>query len=114
MERPEILVGKTYKIRPSSMNAALYITINDQTLEDGRLRPFELFLNTKDVSTIEWMTAFSRLTSAIMRVAPSIDFLIEELKQVHDPRGGYFADRKLMPGVVAHIAEVLEKHVSGS
>lgn len=114
--RPHTLRGMTYKIKPPSMEAALYITINDLELPDGRFRPMEIFLNTKDVEHTQWRMAVSRLLSALLRQPLPFEFAVEELKQVFDPEGPYFlqkndpAGKGKCPGVVAHIARIIEVH----
>ncbi len=110
--RPYALEGFTYKIRPPTMSSALYITINDLVLPDGRLRPFEVFLNSKDVSHSQWMIAVTRLLSSIFRQPLPFEFVIDELWQTHDPKGAYFipGGGGACGGVVAHIAKVIEEH----
>lgn len=111
-ERPAKLRGTTYKIKPPTLNAALYITINDQRLDDGALRPFEIFLNTKDVTHSQWMIAVTRLLSGHFRQRQDFAWVIDELKQVFDPKGSYFlpGGGGLCGGIVAHIATVIEEH----
>ena len=115
-KRPPILRGMTYKIKPASMEAALYVTINDVELPDGTRRPLEIFFNTRDSTNSQWRMAVSRLLSALMRQPLPFEFAINELKQVVDPEGPYFlhksdpAGRGKCLGVVAHIAKVMEVH----
>lgn len=116
-ERPPAIDGRTYKIMPGEMKAAVYVTINNLTLPDGKLRAFEIFLNTKDVSHSQWMVAVTRLVSAIMRMPWPFEFMIGELKEVVDPNGGYFlrkgdavGGRGKVNGIVDHIGRLLEKH----
>lgn len=115
-ERPAVLDGKTYKIRPPTMNAALYITINELVLDDGKARPFEIFLKSKDTTHEQWMTALTRTASAVFRHPIPFEFLIEEWEQTVDPNQSYFI-RKGDPGgkgrcnsIVAHIGRVLREH----
>ena len=110
LERPRVVEGRTYKISPAVTDSAMYITINDIILEDGTRRPLELFINTKHVAHQQWITALTRMVSAIFRKPGPYLFVVEELKQIFDPQGGYFSDQKLMPSVVAHVAEVLQEH----
>ena len=86
-DRPYKLNGCTYKIKPPTMNAALYVTINDTVLDDGARWPLEIFLASKDVTHAQWMIAVTRLLSAILRLRVPFDFAIDELKQVIDPQG---------------------------
>ena len=106
-ERNERLSGATYKIKPGNSDHAMYITINDK---DGR--PYELFINSKCPDSIAWLLTATRLISAVMRVSPDIQFVIDELKNVQDPRGAYFyKGLGHIPSVQAHIGLILEKHI---
>lgn len=108
--RPYVIKGSTYKLKPPTMNAALYVTINHIELPDGLIRPFEIFLNTKDISSTQWMVAVTRLLSGIFRSHIPFEFAIAELRDVFDPKGSYFHGNKLLGGIVPHIAEVIEQH----
>jgi hypothetical protein len=114
-ERPAKLQGATYKIKPPTLDAALYVTINDIELPNGQRRPFEIFLNSKDITHTQWMVALTRLLSGHFR--QPLDFLwaLDELKQVYDPKGAYFlpGTHHMCGGIVAHIAHVLEEHCRG-
>lgn len=110
LERPRVVEGRTYKISPAVTDSAMYITINDIILEDGTRRPLELFINTKHVAHQQWITALTRMVSAIFRKPGPYLFVVDELKQIFDPQGGYFAGSKMMPSVVAHVADVLREH----
>jgi len=111
-DRPYKLNGCTYKIKPPTMNAALYVTINDTVLDDGARRPLEIFLASKDVTHAQWMIAVTRLLSAILRLRVPFGFAIDELKQVIDPQGSYFipGGQGQCGGIVAHVARVIEEH----
>ncbi len=111
-ERPAKVLGATYKIKPPTMNAALYITINHIKLEDGSQRPIEVFLNTKDITHSQWMHALTRLLSALFRSPLPFEFAIQELKEVVDPKGSYFipGGGGQCGGLVDHIARVIEAH----
>lgn len=105
-ERLPVLSGKTYKIAKSPLSeSALYVTLNDQ---DGK--PFEIFLNSKDTRHYQWIIALTRVISAVFRKGGDCTFLIEELKSIYDPNGGYFKKGKYIPSLVAEIGEVLEQH----
>lgn len=110
LDRPRVVEGRTYKISPAVTDSAMYITINDIIMDDGTRRPLELFINTKHVAHQQWITALTRMVSAIFRKPGPYLFVADELKQIFDPQGGYFAGNKMMPSVVAHVAEVLEEH----
>lgn len=110
LERPRVVQGRTYKISPAVTDSAMYITINDIVLEDGTRRPMEMFINTKHVAHQQWITALTRMVSAIFRKPGPYLFVVEELQQIFDPQGGYFEGGKMMPSVVAHVADVLKEH----
>jgi hypothetical protein len=110
LERPQTVDGRTYKISPAVTDSAMYITINNITLEDGTVRPLEMFINTKHVAHQQWITALTRMVSAIFRKPGPYLFVVDELEQIFDPQGGYFADGKMTPSVVAHVAAVLREH----
>ncbi len=112
-KRPEAVQGTTYKLRPAGHDEALYLTINHIELEDGTLRPIEVFLNSKNMESFPWITALTRMLSALFRQEGDYTFIIEELSQVFDPAGGYFipgTQGQRVDSVVAHIATVLERH----
>ncbi|NWF35355.1 TSCPD domain-containing protein [Mariprofundus sp. KV] len=116
LERDDILEGSTYKIKTPNSDHAMYITINDVivTEPDGssHRRPFEVFINSKNMEHFMWIVALTRITSAIFRKGGDITFLVEELKAVFDPRGGYYKrGGKYMPSIVAEIGEVIQQHL---
>jgi hypothetical protein len=116
MERPEILLGSTYKIKTPQSEHALYITINDMILNQGTAheerRPYEIFINSKNMEHYQWMTALTRVISAIFRKSGDITFLVEELKGIFDPKGGYFKKGGVfMPSLVAEIGCAIETHM---
>ena len=94
VERPDTLVGATYKIKSPLFEHALYVTINDIVLNEGTeyelRRPFEIFVNSKNMDHFQWIVALTRIMSAVFRKGGDVTFLVEELKAVFDPRGGYF------------------------
>jgi ribonucleoside-diphosphate reductase alpha chain len=109
MGREEVLQGKTYKITPGG-DYAYYITINDVT-SNGICRPYEIFVNTKDINHYQWVTLFSRLASAIMRNGGDYAFIAEEMKAIEDPKTGRFVPKKgFVPSLVAEIGLVVEEH----
>lgn len=117
VERPEKLLGSTYKIKTPLSEHALYVTINDIVLNPDtpyeRRRPFEIFINSKNMDNFQWTVALTRILSAIFRKGGDITFLVEELSAVFDPRGGYYSGsrRRLMPSLVAEIGLVIEIHM---
>jgi len=114
--RPEMLMGSTYKIKTPLSDHALYVTINDIILNYGTVheqrRPFEVFINSKNMEHFQWVTALTRVISAIFRKGGDVAFLPNELKQVFDPQGGYFKKGgRFMPSLVAEIGEAIESHM---
>ncbi len=116
LERPPMLQGSTYKITTPLSEHALYVTINDVILNPGTdhelRRPFEIFINSKNMDHYQWIVALTRIVSAVFRKGGDITFLVEELRCVFDPHGGYFKKGgKFMPSLVAEIGDVLESHL---
>ncbi len=116
VERPEMLVGSTYKIKTPLSEHALYVTINDIILNQGTehelRRPFEVFINSKNMDHFQWIVALTRIISAVFRKGGDVTFLVDELKAVFDPRGGYFKKGgQFMPSLVAEIGDAIESHL---
>jgi hypothetical protein len=116
LERPECLEGSTYKIKSPLFEHALYVTINDIVLNENtpheQRRPFEVFINSKNMEHFQWAVALTRIMSAVFRKGGDVTFLVEELKAVFDPRGGYYkAGGVYMPSVVAELGIVIEDHL---
>jgi len=115
--RPEMLVGATYKIKTPQSQHALYVTINDMVLNHGTehesRQPFEIFINSKNLDHFQWVVALTRVMSAVFRKGGDITFLVDEMKAVFDPQGGYFkpGGGGFMPSIVAEIGFVLERHM---
>jgi len=109
--RPIELYGKTYKIKTPLSAQGLYITINDIKEPNGKMRPFEIFINSKNLQHFSWMVAMTRLISAVFRRTSDPSFLVEELKSIFDPNGGYFRDGRYVPSLVAEIGDVIEQHL---
>jgi hypothetical protein len=117
VSRPEELHGSTYKVKTPQSEHALYITINDIILNPGtdseQRRPFEIFINSKNMEQFQWVVALTRVISAVFRKGGDCTFLAEELKAVFDPQGGYFKrGGKFMPSLVAEIGEAIEDHLT--
>ena len=116
LERPDVLIGSTYKIKTPVSDHAMYVTINDIMLNEGteheHRRPFEIFINTKNLDHFQWIVALTRIISAVFRKGGDVAFLTEELKAVFDPRGGYWQPGgKFMPSIVAELGFVIERHL---
>lgn len=116
VERPEMLIGSTYKIKTPMSEHAMYVTINDILLNEGteheQRRPFEIFINSKNMEHYQWVVALTLLISAVFRKGGDITFIVDELRAVFDPQGGYFKrGGKFMPSLVAEIGDVVEKHL---
>ncbi len=116
IQRPERLEGQTYKIKTPLSEHALYVTVNDVILnadtEHEIRRPFEVFINSKNMDHFQWIVALTRIVSAVFRKGGDCIFLVEELRSVFDPRGGYFKKGgRFMPSLVAEIGDVLEQHL---
>ena len=110
MERGATLAGYTYKLRWPDSEHATYITINDVILNERR-RPFEIFINTKNLEHYAWTVALTRMISAVFRRGGDVSFVVEELKAVFDPRGGQWMNGHYVPSLLAAIGEVVEKHL---
>src|SRR5476649_960432 len=110
LDRPEDLPGKTYKIKWPGSDHAIYITIND-VMQDGRRRPFEIFINSKNMEHYAWTVALTRMISAVFRRGGDVSFVVEELKAVFDPRGGQWMEARYVPSLLAAIGGVIERHL---
>ena len=110
LDRPEELEGATYKIKWPDSEHALYITINDLVVS-GHRRPFEVFINSKNMEHFAWTVALTRMISAVFRRGGDVSFVVEELKAVFDPRGGAWMGGKYIPSILAAIGGVIEQHL---
>jgi len=110
LDRPGDLLGHTYKVRWPDLDHAFYITINDIE-QDGRRRPFEIFINSKNMEHYAWTVALTRMISAVFRRGGDVSFVVEELKAVFDPRGGQWMGGRYVPSLLAAIGEVIERHL---
>jgi hypothetical protein len=116
IERPEVLIGSTYKIKSPLVEHAMYVTLNDIVLNPGTehelRRPFEIFVNSKSMEHFQWIVALTRIMSAVFRKGGDVTFLVDEMKAVFDPRGGYFkAGGVYMPSLVAELGAIVEDHM---
>ncbi|MGE5505729.1 MAG: adenosylcobalamin-dependent ribonucleoside-diphosphate reductase [Actinomycetota bacterium] len=110
LDRPEALPGNTYKVRWPESDHAIYITVND-VIQDGRRRPFEVFINSKNMEHFAWTVGLTRMISAVFRRGGDVSFVVEELKAVFDPRGGQWVGGRYVPSLLAAIGEVIERHM---
>ena len=116
LARPEALQGTTYKIKTPLSEHAMYVTINDIVLNPGTehelRRPFEIFINSKNMEHFQWIIALTRILSAVFRKGGDVTFLVDELRSVFDPQGGYFKKGgRYTPSIVAEIGDVIERHM---
>jgi ribonucleoside-diphosphate reductase alpha chain len=111
LDRPEQLNGSTYKVRWPESDHAIYITMSDILDDSGRTRPFEIFINSKNMENYAWTVALTRMISAVFRRGGDVSFVVEELKAVFDPRGGHWVGGRYVPSLLAAIGEVIEKHM---
>lgn len=114
--RPENLTGHTYKLKLPSEDSAIYVTINNIVLNDGtpnkEIRPFEMFINSKNTAHRQWIDSLTRVISAVFRKGGDINFLVEELKAITDPNGGGFHKGRYVKSLVSEIGFILENHIS--
>ncbi|NNK67291.1 MAG: adenosylcobalamin-dependent ribonucleoside-diphosphate reductase [Rhodobacteraceae bacterium] len=110
LDRPQALEGSTYKLKWPDSNHAIYITINDLVV-GGHRRPFEVFINSKNMEHFAWTVALTRMISAVFRRGGDVSFVVEELKAVFDPRGGAWMQGKYVPSILAAIGGVIERHM---
>ncbi|MGH8031790.1 MAG: NrdJb [Luteimonas sp.] len=116
IERPDVLIGSTYKIKSPLVEHAMYVTINDIVLNAGseheQRRPFEIFINCKSMDHFQWIVALTRIMSAVFRKGGDVTFLVDEMRAVFDPKGGYFkAGGVYMPSLVAELGVIVEEHL---
>jgi ribonucleoside-diphosphate reductase alpha chain len=110
LDRPQSLEGRTYKLKWPDSEHAIYLTVNDVLL-NGHRRPFEVFVNSKNMEHFAWTVALTRMISAVFRRGGDVSFVVEELKAVFDPRGGAWVNGKYIPSILAAIGGVIEKHL---
>jgi ribonucleoside-diphosphate reductase alpha chain len=110
LDRPQALEGRTYKLKWPESEHAIYITLNDIVL-NGHRRPFEVFINSKNMEHYAWTVALTRMISAVFRRGGDVSFVVEELKAVFDPRGGAWMGGRYVPSILAAIGGVIERHM---
>ena len=116
LNRPDRITGSTYKVKTPVTEHALYITINDVLMNEGteqeHRRPFEIFVNSKNMDHFQWIVGLTRVMSAVFRKGGDVTFLVEELSSVFDPNGGYYKKGgKYVPSLVAELGHVVETHL---
>lgn len=121
LKRPNILKGTTYKIKPMGYDSALYMTINDICMNAGteheQKYPYEIFLNSKQMESYQWIATMTRLVSAIFRKGGNITFIVDELEQIFDPKGGYWGKEpggtkgKFYNSVVGELGSIIKQHM---
>jgi ribonucleoside-diphosphate reductase alpha chain len=115
LARPDVLPGRSYKLRWPDSDHAIYITLNDIVQEgagkEPRRRPFEIFINSKNMEHYAWTLALTRMISAVFRRGGDVSFVVEELKAVFDPRGGAWMEGRYVPSLLAAIGGVIERHM---
>jgi ribonucleoside-diphosphate reductase alpha chain len=109
--REEQLHGTTYKLKWPESAHAVYVTINDVE-QDGTLRPFEMFINSKNMEHYAWTLGLTRMVSAVFRRSADVAFVAEELKAVFDPRGGAWLQGRYVPSLLAAIGDIVERHLA--
>jgi ribonucleoside-diphosphate reductase alpha chain len=110
LERDQVLSGYTYKLKWADSDHAIYVTLND-LVQDGRRRPFEIFINSKNLEHYAWTVALTRMISAVFRRGGDVSFVVEELKAVFDPRGGQWMGGRYVPSLLAAIGGIIEQHL---
>ena len=110
LDRPQELEGSTYKLKWPDSEHAIYLTVNDIVI-NGHRRPFEVFINSKNMEHFAWTVALTRMISAVFRRGGDVSFVVEELKAVFDPRGGAWIGGKYIPSILAAIGGVIERHM---
>lgn len=110
LERDQVLAGYTYKLKWPDSDHAIYVTLND-IVQDGRRRPFEIFINSKNLEHYAWTVALTRMISAVFRRGGDVSFVVEELKAVFDPRGGQWLEGRYVPSLLAAIGGIIERHL---
>ena len=110
LDRDAVLHGSTYKLKWPASEQAIYVTIND-TVHGGRRRPFEIFINSRNLEHYSWTVALTRMISAVFRRGGDVSFVAEELKAIFDPQGGYWSNGRYIPSLIAAIGDVIEQHL---
>lgn len=110
LERDEVLSGRTYKLKWPGSAHAIYVTINDIE-QDGRRRPFEIFINTRNLDHQAWTVALTRMISAVFRRGGDVSFVVDELKAIYDPQGGQWMHGRYVPSLIAAIGDLIEQHM---
>jgi hypothetical protein len=121
-KRPKQLDSRTYKIKASTgYDHAYYISISNVVLNEGtqlkEVRPYEIFINTKDKINVQWVHALTFMMSAIFRKGGEYMFLLDELREVSSPNAGWFGQHtrggnpRYIESMVSAIADTIAYHV---
>lgn len=110
LERDAVLAGQTYKLKWPGSDHAIYVTLNDIE-QDDRRRPFEIFINSKNLEHYAWTVALTRMISAVFRRGGDVTFVVEELKAIFDPQGGQWVGGRYVPSLLAAIGGIIETHM---
>jgi ribonucleoside-diphosphate reductase alpha chain len=114
MSRPEVLEGRTYKLKWPPSKDAYYITINDAIEADGFRRPFEIFIHTKSIEAQAWISALTRMISAVFRRGGNVAFVAEELREATDAQGGAWLGGRYVPSLVSAIGDIIDRHMKAT
>jgi len=107
--RQDVLNAKVYKLKSSFVDYAIYITLSYKLDDNGNRIPYEIFINSKDLTKSAEYAVLTRLISAVFRRSEDPTFIIEELKSIYDPNGGHFKEGRYYPSIYAEIGDILEK-----
>lgn len=108
LKRPDVVDAKVYKIKSPFVKFNVYVTLG-YIMEYGRKRPIEIFINSKDLTHSAQYAVLTRLISAIFRRAGDAQFILEELRSIYDPNGGYFKEGKYIHSFYSEVADVIER-----
>lgn len=110
--RPRALEGATYKLKWPNEPHAFYVTFTDMEDAAGVRRPFEMFINSKNVDHFAWTVALTRMISAVFRRSQDSSFVAKELREVFDPKGGAFMQGRYVPSLLAALGDVVAEHMT--
>ncbi len=108
IKRPETVEARVYKLKSGFVSHSVYVTMG-YIWEGTHPRPIEIFINSKDLTRAAEYAVLTRLISAIFRKSSDPTFILEELKSIHDPNGGYIKKTGYVHSFYSEIADVIEK-----